>query len=168
MSTDLSLYAIAAQYRDMAARLGDLDLDEQTVINTLEGESGALVEKSENVAFVVRNMEASAAAIKDAEAKMEARRKAIENRAARLKAYLLDAMKFAGVQKIESPYFNLVIRKNPARVDIFDTDQIPADYMSDPPPPPKVPNRTLIAAAIRDGFEVPGCKLVQGERLEIR
>ena len=130
------LFLVAAQYRDMAAKLVDLDLDEQTIADTLEAEGGALVEKGTNVGFVVRNLEASAEAIKQAEAAMAARRKAIENRAARLRAYLLDGMRIAGIQKIDSPYFAISIKRNPPAVDVFDEAQVPAEYRKDPPPPP--------------------------------
>lgn len=165
----VTLFQVAAEYRAMAERLTDLEIDEATLLDTLEGESGALVEKGQNVAFVVRNLEASADAIKAAEAAMAARRKAIENRAARLRAYLLDGMRVAGIQKIDSPYFAISIRKNPPSVDVFDADQVPADYMKEPPPPPPpAPDKNLIARALKDGMDVPGCRLVQGERVEIK
>lgn len=164
----LSLYTISSQYRVMAELLSDLDLDDQTLADTLEGESGALVEKSTSVAMVVRNLEASAAAIKDAEAQMALRRKAIENRATRLKAYLMDCMKVAGIQKIDSPHFSISIKKNPVSVDIYEPGILPAAYMADPPPPPPMADKTLIKRAIQDGFDVPGARLVQGERVDIR
>ena len=53
----LTLFEIAAEYRDMAEKLADLDLDEQTVADTLDGESGALVAKGTSIAAVVRNLD---------------------------------------------------------------------------------------------------------------
>ena len=67
-----ALYEIAAEYRDAATKLAELDLDAQTVADTLEGLSGDLETKAQNVAFFVRNLEATAAAIKQAEADMAA------------------------------------------------------------------------------------------------
>lgn len=166
--SNLTLYEVASQYREMAAKLIDLDLDEQTIADTLDGESGALVEKGTNVAFVVRNLEASAESIKAAEATMAARRKAIENRAKRLRQYLLMGMQTAGIQKIESPYFNIAIRKNPSAVEVFDANQIPDIYMKVPEPPPAEPDKKAIAQAIKEGFDVPGAKLTQSERVEIK
>jgi len=163
------LFLIAAQYRDMAVKLADLDLDDQTIVDTLEGESGALVEKSQNVAFVVRNLEASAEAIKAAEGAMADRRKAVEKRAERIRAYLLDAMRVAGIQKIDSPYFAISIKKNPPAVDVFDEAQVPTEYRKEPPPaPPPAPDKKRIAEAIKGGTEVAGCRLVQGERVDIK
>jgi len=163
-----TLFEIAANYRDMAATLADLDLDEQTIADTLEAEGGELQEKAQNVGFVVRNIEASAAAIKDAEAQMAARRKALENRAARLRAYLLDSMTLAGVEKIESPYFAIAVRKNPPSLEVLDEAQVPAGYFTSPPPPPPVLDRKLILATLKDGVDIPGCRLKQGRRVDIK
>lgn len=163
-----TLYEIAANYRDMAAKLADLDLPDEVIRDTLEGESGALVEKGQNVAFVCRNLEASAAAIKEAEAQMAARRKALENRAARLRAYLLDSMTLAGIEKIDSPYFTIAVRKNPPAVEVFDAAQVPADYFTNPPPPPPAIDKKAVMTALKEGVDVPGCRIKQGQRVDIK
>lgn len=163
-----TLYEIAADYRDMAARLADLDLPDDVVADTLEAEGGELQVKASNVGFVCRNLEASAAAIKDAEAQMAARRKALENRAARLRAYLLDSMTLAGVEKIESPYFAIAIRKNPPSLEVLDEAQVPTGYFTSPPPPPPALDRKLILTALKEGVDVPGCRIKQGRRVDIK
>ena len=163
-----SLYDIAAEYRQTADKLADLDLDEQTIADTLEGMSGALEVKAQNVVMFARNLEATATAIKEAETAMAARRKAIENRAAGLRRYALSAMQVAGVQSIECPYFKLSVRKNPPAVEVFDAAQIPAQFMRTPEPPPPAPDKKAITEAIKAGKEVPGARLVSGERLEVR
>lgn len=161
------LYQLAAEYRALADRLHDLDLPDEVIADTLEGESGDLIEKGTNIAKVFRNLEAMAAQIKDAEAAMAARRKAIEKRAASLKAYLHDNMEKAGIQKIESPWFVVSIKKNPASVVIDDESAIPADYLREIPASFQ-PDKTLIKQSIADGFDVPGCRLQSGTRLEIK
>ena len=163
-----SLYDIAAEYRQTADKLADLDLDEQTIADTLEGMSGALEVKAQNVVMFARNLEATATAIKEAETAMAARRKAIEHRAAGLRRYALSAMQVAGVQSIECPYFKLSVRKNPPAVEVFDAAQIPAQFMRTPEPPPPAPDKKAITEAIKAGREVPGARLVSGERLEVR
>jgi hypothetical protein len=163
-----ALYILANEYRAAAERLADLDLDEQTVADTLEGLSGELEAKATNVAMFARNLEATAVAIKEAEAGMAARRKAIENRAAGLRRYLLGAMQSTGISKIETPHMVLSIRNNPESVDIFDAAQVPAEYMRQPEPPPPAPDKTAIKAAIKSGHDVPGAKLTQSQRLEVR
>jgi len=163
-----ALYQLVAEYREAAAVLDDLDLDDQTVADTLEGMTGAIEVKAVNVACVARNLEATAGAIREAEAQMSARRKAIERRAEHLRAYLLHAMQATGIQKIESPYFRLAVRDNPAAVDVFDAKQLPAEFMRQPEPPPPAPDKSAIKEALKAGRDVPGARLTQGQRLEVK
>lgn len=163
-----ALYVLAQEYRAAAEQLADLDLDPQTVSDTLESMGGDLEVKAKNTALVIRNIEATADAIKAAEQEMSKRRKAMENRAAALTQYLLDSMQFAGIQKIESPHLCLTIKKNPAAVVIDGVDLIPSEFMKTPEPPPPAPDKKAIAEAIKGGKEVPGAHLVQGVRLEIK
>ncbi len=163
-----ALYELAHQYREDAAKLADLDLDEKTLEDTLDGMSGDLELKATNTAFMIRNLEAGAAAIKEAEAAMAARRKALENRAARIKDYLFANMLVAGIYSIECPHFRLSVRDNPPAVNVYEPDLVPAQFMVTPEPPPPCIDKKAIAAALKDGQDVPGCTLTRGQRLEIR
>ena len=98
-----NLFEIATAYRALAEKLHDTDLPDEVIEDTLEAESGDLVEKLTNIGFVIRNIDAEVAAMKDAEEKIAARRKSKENRIARLKAYALANMLATGKTKIESP-----------------------------------------------------------------
>lgn len=162
-----ALYELAASFRAAAEQLADLDLPAEVVADTLDSISGPLDLKAQNVALFTRNLEATAAAIKEAEAGMAQRRKAIENRVASLKAYMLNSMQLAGVKKIEGPYLRIGIRDNPPAVDVFDPAQIPAEYMKTPEPPPPAPDKPAIKAAIQAGNEIPGARLTRGQRLDI-
>jgi len=163
-----ALYELAHSYRDAADKLADLDLPPEVIEDTLESLSGDLEVKATNTAMVIRNIESMAAAIKEAESAMAARRKALENRAARVKDYLLANMMVAGIQKVECPYFKLSVRENPPAVEIYEPGLVPNEFTTQPPPPPSVLDKKAIAAAIKAGREVPGCKLTRGHRLEIR
>jgi len=163
-----ALYELAADYRSAADRLADMDLDEQTLADTLESLSGELEVKATNTAMLIRNLEASAYAIKEAEGQMAARRKALENRAARVKDYVLAQMMVAGIEKIECPYFKLAVRTNPPAVEIFEPGLVPSEFMKTPEPPPPSPDKTAIKDALKAGKDVPGCVLTHGMRLEIK
>jgi hypothetical protein len=163
-----ALYLLAGEYRAAAEKLVDLDLDEQTIADTLEGMSGELEVKATSTAMVVRNLQASSAAIKEAEQAMAARRKAIDARAERLNAYLLANLQLAGIQKVESPHFCIAIKANPASVVINEPGLIPAEFMRQPEPPPAAPDKVAIKEALKAGKEVPGAHLANGVRLEIR
>jgi len=164
----MNLYEIATTFRADAEKLADLDLDPQTLADTLESLSGDLETKAQNVAFFLKNLEATAFSIKQAEADMAARRKALENRAERLKQYVFDSMQVAGIEKISCPYFVISMKKNPAAVDVFEPDLLPGEFMTKPVSPEPSPDKKLIAAALKAGADVPGARLVSGVRLDIR
>jgi hypothetical protein len=169
--TNLTLYQIASEYRQAADILAELDLDEVTLADTLESINGDLTVKGQNIAFLVRNLEATAAQITEATAQMNRRAEALEKRAERIREYLLHNMMLAGVQKIESPYFKIAVRENPPKVIVDNEAQIPREYFTDPvPPPPPEPklDKKLVAKALKDGFDVPGCHAERGNRLEIK
>lgn len=156
----MKLYELAEQYRGIADQLADLDLPDDVVRDTLEAEGGDLTVKATNVAMLVRNLEATAEAIKAAEQQMAARRKAMERRAESVRAYLLGAMQHAGIEKIASPWFTLAPRRNPPSVDVFEPGLLPADCMRQPEPPPPAPDKKLIADRLKAGQDVPGARLV--------
>ena len=162
-----SLYEIAASYRADVARLADLDLPAEVITDTLDAMSGELEVKAQNVVMYARNLQATAAAIKDAEEQMAKRRKAVENRAKHLLDYVQGCMETAEVKKIECPYFRLAIQAKPPSVDVYEPGLIPAEYMRAPEAPPPAPDKTAIAKAIKDGQEVPGARLMHGTRLAI-
>jgi hypothetical protein len=166
--TALTLYEIANEYRSDLEKLADLDLDPQTLEDTLGSLGGELQVKAQAVGCFIRNLEATAASIKEAEAQMAARRKALENRAARVKDYLHASMMVAGVEKIECPLFRLAVRNNPPAVEVYQPELIPASFMRQPEPPPPAVDKKAIAEAMKKGEEVPGCRLTHGSRLEIR
>lgn len=166
---NITLYELAGEYRQAAIALSDMDLDEVTIKDTLEGLSGDLEKKATNVAFFIRNLEAAAEQIKLAEKQMSDRRKAMENRAERIKEYLKASMEHSSINEISCPYFKLAIRKNPPSVVIDAESQIDACYFSQPETPPPQINKKLIAAAIKAGVDVTGAHLnTTNTRLEIK
>ena len=62
--SDLTLYTVADQYLADIKKLQDMEIDDQTFADTLEGLAGDLEVKATNVALFIRNLEANADAIK--------------------------------------------------------------------------------------------------------
>lgn len=166
--SNLSLYEISQEYRGMVSALMDYQTDPQAIADTIEAESGSLTTKAQNVAYAIKNLEATATAIKAAEKEMADRRKAMENRAEHIREYLKTCMEIAGVTKIDCPHFALSIKNNPPSVDVFEPSLVPAEFMKQPEPPPPAPDKAAIAKALKSGNEVPGATLAQGTRLEIK
>lgn len=162
-----ALFILAAEHRALADKLHDTDLDEQTIIDTLEAESGDLVEKGKNVAAVFRNLESDAKQIKEAEQQLAERRKAIEKRAESLKHYLKTNMEIAGIPKIDCPWFVVSVAQNPESVTIDDESLIPRDYFKEIPATYQL-DKALVKSAIKDGYDVPGARLTRGTSLRIK
>ena len=160
-----SFYVIAKNYRALVDRIKDDDLDEQTAIDTLESESWPLEEKGKCIAYAIKELELVAEAAKKAEQEVTKRRKALEARAEHLKKYALDCMALAGVTKIECPEFSMAVRNNPKSVEILEKDLIPEEFWHRPP---AYPNKAAIADALKAGQEVPGCRLKQTQRIDVR
>lgn len=166
--TALTLFEIAKEYRAIADVLMDASCDEQTLTDTLEAEAWPLELKAQNYGFVIRNLDATAASIKEAEAAMAARRKLLEKRSAALLERLKTGMEIAGVSELSCPHFQIKIKKNPPAIDIWDEKQVPEKFFVQAPPPPPAIDKKAIKAAIDAGEEVPGAMKVQGTRLEIK
>ena len=166
--TDLTLYNIADQYLVDLQKLQEMEIDEQTFADTLEGLSGELELKATNVAMFVRNLEASAEAIKAAEKQMAERRKVLESKADRIRQYLLDNMTRTGITKIECPYFVLSVRKNPPAVEVLNQDMIPDEYFDIPEPPAPTLNKNRLKEDLKAGVIVEGVKLTAGQSLSIK
>ena len=101
---------------------------------------------------------------------MQAKYKAAESRVERIKSSLKEVMQATGVTQLESPDATFKIKLHKERdksVDVFDADQLPADYLREIPAT-FAPDKKLIEQAIKDGFEVPGARIVAKDRLEIR
>ena len=164
-----ALYQIADIYLQDLEKLNDLDLDEQTVADTLESIQGDMQEKCTNVAAFIRNTESLADQIKQAEAAMAARRKALETRAESIRKYLLDNMQRTGISKIESPYFKIAIAKNPPSVVVDDEDTL---KFAHPEFVKTVTTESLDKSAIKEAIKagqiVEGAHLVQAERVTIK
>ena len=163
-----TLYEIAAEYRADAEKLADLDLTPEAIADTLEGMEGALQAKAANIGSLVKHLEITSDAIKDAEAQLYKRRKALDNRIESIKAYVLNVMQYNQIEKIETPYFNLSVGKNPPSVEIYDLSQLPAHFMRQPEPPPPSPDKVAIKETLKHGEDVPGARLTQTVSLRIK
>lgn len=162
-----TLFQLAAEHRALSDKLHDLDLDEQTIFDTLESESGDLTEKVKNVAAVFKNLESDAKQIKEAEQALAERRKTIESRAESLKTYLKNSMEIAGIPKIEFPLFVVSIANNPESVTVDDEPSIPREYFKKIPATFQL-DKSMVKQAIKNGVSVPGAHLSKGTSLRIK
>lgn len=168
MST--SLFNLTNQYLQLADTLAAGDFDADTVADTIEasGITDDIKVKSQNLEYVARSAEAHLPAIDAEIGRLQALKAHRVKVAAGLRSYLMDSMLRMQIEKIDCPMFSISIRSNPPSVDVFDPLQLPISYMVTPLPPPDRPDKTLIKEALKAGKDVPGARLVQGQRLAIK
>lgn len=165
-----SLFQIAIEHRAMYDRLLDLDLDDQTFADTLEGESYPLEVKAQNCCYAIRTCDFELAAVNSEIDRLLEIQSRVAKRQDAIRKYVKLCMEVSNTSKISAGTFALSLQNNPPSVDIFEPALIPADYMRTPEPKPPVaaPDKKLIAQAIKDGFDVQGARLVTSQRLVIK
>lgn len=163
-----TLYELATEFHAAAERLADIGLDEQTVADTLEGLEGDLKTKAANIARLIGHLDATADALIEVEKRKRKYREAIQARATRLRAYLLNSLKAGGIYRFDAGDVLLARRLNPPKVVIDDASLVPAPFWRFPePPPPEIAKAEVKRALSADPDAVPGAHLEQSERLDI-
>lgn len=107
-----SLYDLSNDYAWLLSLLYDEDADEQTLIDTLDSIEGAIDDKAENYAKIIKDLEKSAENMGEEITRLRARQQAVKNRAEWLKGNLYSAMKAVGKTKIKGDIFTVSIQKN--------------------------------------------------------
>ena len=163
-----TLYQLTADYLNLLEMAEDPDIDGQAFMDTLDGIEGALEDKAEGYAKVIRTLEGDAAAC-DAEAKrLRNKKQTIENNIKRMKSALQMAMEATGKRKFKTPLFSFGIQKNPAAVIVDEQyiENIPERFLVRKDPEI---NRKAIKDAINAGEDLTGlAHLESTESLRIR
>lgn len=123
-------------------------------------------QKVENIACYYKNLIAEAMAIKEEEVNLTRRRKAVENKAERIKNLLAYALKG---EKFESPKVRCSYRKAKSiHVDdgfVAWAEEHADDLLTYKEP---TPNRIAIKAALADGREIEHAEIVTSESLQVK
>lgn len=168
--TTVALYALADSYRALLQTLADGDFDLATIEDTIEasGIKDDIAIKAHGIECVARALEQYSPYRRLEIARLQALDAADLKKAQGLREYLKTNMLACGISKIDTPLFKISIRNNPEAVDIFDLLQVPSEYMRQPETPPAVPDKAAIKTFLKIGGDVPGARLVQGQRLDIK
>ena len=159
-----TLYELADEFKDALENL--TELDDQAVIDTLESLEGEFKLKSTNVAKYIKNLENILDGMKEAESNMRQRRVSLEKKIHHMREYLRNNLEKSGIKQIDAPDISISMQKNPYKVVINNENEIPEDFIYTKET--KTVNKEKIKEALKDGKEVPGCELVQENRITIK
>lgn len=168
MNPVFEAFELAAQYRQLAELLAEQHDDEQVIADTLDSISGPLDERLENLAKMVRNVEAAATGVEQTIASLQARQAGLKRAAERGRRLILELMQTAQRERVTTALFALAVKRNPPQVVIDREAALPSTYLIHHAAPPPSPNKKAIAAALKSGVPVPGAHTEQSVRLDIQ
>lgn len=152
---------------------------EQEILSCVDEETGEVIDfekleelalerdkKIESIALWVKNLEADSKVYKEEEDSFKQKRKAAENRANSLKAYLTSYL--AGTT-YKSNRVNISFRSSMA-TEVYDLDALMRyddcdSFLKYKDPEP---DKTAIKKAIDEGIELPGCRIVKKGNIQIK
>ena len=157
----MNLYELSQNY----LAVQDMDLEPETLKDTLDSIEEAIEVKAENIAKWIRNLEADKKAFEEEEKRFKEKKQAADNRIKSLKLYLEDNMRLTGKTKFKAGFFSFAIQNNPPSVEVFDEALIPKQFLI--AQPVKI-DRAGIKELLKAGEEVPGAELKHSTGLRIR
>jgi predicted nuclease with TOPRIM domain len=159
----MKLYELTQSYVSVMEMAEEMDVT--TLQDTLESIEEEIHDKAENIAKLIKNINADVDALKNEEKRLADRRKSLENKVTHLKGYLQNQLEVAGLDKVKRPTLTVSIQNNPPSLDIADESLIPSDYRI--PQPDKIDKKSLLTM-LKDGMEIEGVSIKQGRGLRIR
>lgn len=163
-----TMYELTADYMAVLEMAQDPEIDPQAITDTLEAIGGAIEDKAENTAIIMKELEAEAAKVKAEEQRLKERRASLENNVKNIKQRLFDAMKLTGKEKFRTALFNFSIAKNGGKIPVIvdvDTADLPDDLVTIT----EKPNLDAIAAFLESNPESKFAHFGErGEHLNIK
>lgn len=162
----LKLYELTEQYVDLIDLL-EQDPDNPTLQVMLNGMEGALADKIDATLGVRNSYLAEEKALKDEAKRLLDRAAGRAYQASRVMQLVENAMNFAGIQKVNTPKFTAWIQPNPPSVQVDAIEDLPPQYVRTVPES-RAADKSAIAAALKAGEVVPGCRLEQSLSLRVK
>lgn len=162
-----SIYELTEDYIKLLSMAEDPDIEEEVFLDTLEGIEGALEDKAEGYAKVMRQLETNASGL-DAEIKrLQERKTLVTKNVERMKKTLQTMMEATGKTKFKTELFSFNVQNNPPSLvlDSEDIETIPMEYLV--PQDPKI-DKTKIKADIKAGKEITFAHMETSKSLRIK
>lgn len=163
----MQLYKLTGALASVWEKIEDEETDLDLLEGTLQCIEGEIEVKIEGMGKMIAMLEGDAESLEHEITRLKKRLESRDNRIAKIKSYLKQQMIFMGKQKVSTPTFTVSIRNNPPALRITDESLIPASYMTIIPESKEL-NKSAIKESLKQGKEVPGAELTQGNSLVIK
>lgn len=164
---DLTLYEAAAHVREL---LDQIDPETGELPEEFDQARAIVATKAASVAAYILETDKQAAMVEAAGKDLIERAKTQRRRIDWLKQYLAGHMAACEIREIKDARGLFAAKLEVGRdeaVEVFDAAQVPADYMREIPARSE-PDKLLLKRAMKDGYEIPGAKLVKRDRLVLK
>lgn len=119
------LYKLRDDYKNLLA----MDLDEQTLADTMESLTDEFDTKAENICFVLKDMGGTVDVLDAEIERLTNRKKTINNRIDGLKKYLADNMEALNKKKIERDLLTITLVAGRQVAEVLDEASLPRKYL---------------------------------------
>lgn len=155
----MRLYEITEAYANLEAIEDDVD-----VSSALANVEGALEDKLESIAKVIKNLDAMADAYEDEERRLRTKKQAAKKRVDGLKKYVKDNLEAIGKDKVEAGIFKWSLQNSPPKLIITDESLIPDEFFMIE----RKPIKSEIKKAIEMEQAIDGAEIVREKHLRLR
>lgn len=176
MTTTLKLYELPAEFAALDELLEESEGEITPAIEELmNGLELAFADKVDSVTAVIQHKTLTAAAAKQEEQRLAARRKSAERAADSLKAYLQRNLEAVGKRKVETDRFTVSIADNPPSVrgelsqeQLSTMHALEAPFVERIPESFRLDRRAVLETYKHTGFVPEGLEIGRGTSLRIR
>ncbi len=155
----MRLYEITEAYANLEAIEDDVDIS-----SALANVEGALEDKLESIAKVIKNLDAMADAYEDEERRLRAKKQAAKNRVDGLKKYVKDNLEAIGKDKVETGIFKWSLQYSRPKLVITDESLIPDEFFVIE----RKPIKSEVQKAIEMDQIIDGAEIVREKHLRLR
>ena len=159
-----TLYELTGQYLELL-EMAEEEGDATIIADTLEAINGEIEDKADGYAKVLQELEFKAEAIDKEIKRLQDKKKTIGNNAKHIKGHLERSMIATGKRKFKTLLFSFGIQKNPASVNVLNSEAVPEQFWKQQDP---VLDRRGLLNYIKENGNTDYAELTQSESLRIR
>ena len=161
-----SLFNITERYINILELCENPEVTPEMLEEALKSMDGELNDKLENICAFIKSLDGDVAVIDNEIARLQARKKTINNKISSLKDYMENCLRMLELRKVKTSLNTISIQKNPSSIEILDETLIPEEFKS-VETVTKIDKKALLKA-VKETGEIAGVSLKTSEGLRIR
>ncbi len=163
----MNLYGLTGQSLELLKMVEDGDCTKEELSGVLETINASIEVKIENTLHVVENAKVNRKVLVAEIDRLQAKLKALDNNVEWLQNNLFNNLELMGVDNFKAGTFTIKQQKNPASVEVVNSELIPSQYLTVIPESFK-PRKADILKDLKLGVIVPGCELKESKRWSVK